>query len=260
MGKYPEIEAVLAGKSDGCIIHGDCLQVLDAIPTDTITLVATSPPYFVGKPYEKGTQWDEFLSLVTGFVSKSSPLLKQGGYLFVNFSENYNKPVIMAEVYRKAAVDAGLMWFSYRIWQRPAKRFVYQWNSPRPVGEIEFLYTFRKGNKNYKMRARRISEQCLWKTGSPKNPQHPAPFPVELIRKPIIIYTDEGDVVVDPFCGSGSTCVAAKMLGRRYIGIELDKDYVDITKERLDKTQRPLRINLPEPKPIARNLFSDKEQ
>ena len=65
---------------------------------------------------------------------------------------------------------------------------------------------------------------------------HPAPFPVELPRRCIELYTFAGDVVLDPFNGSGTTCVAAKQTGRVYIGVDLSSDYCQIAQERLDET------------------------
>jgi site-specific DNA-methyltransferase (adenine-specific) len=63
---------------------------------------------------------------------------------------------------------------------------------------------------------------------------HPAPFPEELPRRLIQLYTFKGDVVLDPFCGSGTTCLAAKRLGRQYIGFDVEQDYLELAQERID--------------------------
>ena len=77
---------------------------------------------------------------------------------------------------------------------------------------------------------------------------HPAPFPVELPRRCIELYTFAGDVVLDPFNGSGTTCVAAKQTGRSYVGVDLSSEYCQIAKERLEQIPE---FELSETKPVA---------
>ena len=69
---------------------------------------------------------------------------------------------------------------------------------------------------------------------------HIAPFPVELARRCAAMWSMDGDIILDPFCGSGTTCVAAKQLGRRYIGIEIDPKYCELARERVRNTTPPL--------------------
>lgn len=92
--------------------------------------------------------------------------------------------------------------------------------------------------------------KSIWKfaTERASRVNHPAPFPVELPRRCIEMYTFAGDVVLDPFNGSGTTCVAAKQSGRTYVGVDLSSEYCQIAKERIKQTPA---YELPETKPLA---------
>ena len=83
------------------------------------------------------------------------------------------------------------------------------------------------------------SDQAKWKEvwgfGAEINNEHPAPFPLELPSRCILATTNEGDIVLDPFMGSGTTAVASKLLNRNFIGIELSQNYTKIANERLSK-------------------------
>jgi len=73
----------------------------------------------------------------------------------------------------------------------------------------------------------------VWEIPPRIDTEHPATFPIELCKRCIDACSNEKDVVFDPFCGSGTTCVAAKMLGRKYIGIDISEEYCEIARERL---------------------------
>jgi len=221
---------------DHRLVCGDCTDaavVAAVMRGERAQLAATSPPYWVGKDYEKGQSWDEFLALLDGAVSGSVAALAEGGYLFVNFSENTNKPMAMAEVYRSMADRHGLRWHSHRVWKRPADLPIYASTTPRPCNEIEYLHTYRHGSGPEKMRDIKVSSRMLWETRGPEQLGHSAAFPVELVEKPVAIYSDAGAVVLDPFLGSGTTLVACERLGRRGRGIELSPGYCAVSIQRL---------------------------
>ena len=218
------------------LLCGDATNAGDVerlLSTNKISLLATSPPYFVGKEYEKNLSWEDFLSLISSFLKFGFKFLKNGGYVFVNFSENTDKPEAMAEIYRRSALSAGLIWHSHRVWKRPAAMPIYVSITPRPVGEIEYLHTYRKGRSREKVRNIQISSRMLWETRGPETDNHSAAFSLELIRNPILIYSDRKDFIYDPFLGSGTTMVAAEQLNRVCYGMEIEPKYVAVTLERM---------------------------
>ncbi len=217
------------------LICGDCTDravVERVMGGEKATLIPTSPPYFVGKDYEKEMSWEEFTRLVYGFIAVGFEQLKDGGYLFINFSENTDKPVAMAELYRSNAVGCGLSWHAHRVWKRPAAMPIYVSTTPRPVGEIEYLHTYRKGKGKEIVRDIGVSHRMLWETGGPEQLGHKAAFSIDLIEKPIVIYSDRGDVIYEPFSGSGTTLVACERLGRKCRAVEISPAYVAVAIQR----------------------------
>ncbi len=97
----------------------------------------------------------------------------------------------------------------------------------QPMDNQEAAHTEKRTPEN-------VLERNIWSyaTGHERN-GHPAVYPLALARDHILSWSNEGDVVLDPFAGSGTTCVAAKELGRRYVGIEVNPAYVEICERRL---------------------------
>ena len=77
----------------------------------------------------------------------------------------------------------------------------------------------------------------IWQINQQQNSDHPASFPIELAHDHIVSWTNEGDVVLDPFMGSGTTAIVARALGRKYIGFEISQEYVDLANKRLQETK-----------------------
>jgi site-specific DNA-methyltransferase (adenine-specific) len=146
---------------------------------------------------------------------------------------------------KSASAGSSCAWGSFQSASNPCLRDVH-----------EYLLVFSKGdyklNRSKKERAEgRLDTipkesfiahtKSIWSfaTERASRVNHPAPFPVELPKRCIEMYSFTGDVVLDPFNGSGTTCVAAKMHGRRYIGVDLSPEYCSIAEERLEATPAP---------------------
>jgi modification methylase len=140
-------------------------------------------------------------------------------------------------VWNKAAsVGASTAWGSFCSATNPCLRDVH-----------EYILVFSKGN----MRRDKTGEntilrdefleytKSIWKflTVSAKRIGHPSPFPLELPRRLIQLYSFSGDTVLDPFCGSGQTCIAALELGRKYVGYDIIPEYCELTRRRIQQSQ-----------------------
>jgi DNA modification methylase len=134
---------------------------------------------------------------------------------------------------KSASAGTSTAWGSWRSASNPILRDVH-----------EYILVFSKGSfqRAKGERASTIGKEdfleftkSIWRfpAESAKRVKHPAPFPVELPHRLIQLYTFEGDVVIDPFCGSGSTLVAAKSVGRHYVGFDCSGEYVKIANERI---------------------------
>ncbi len=255
------------------LVHGDARK-MDAVADGSVALVVTSPPYFAGKQYEEELQREgvpgsylEFLALLTDVFAECARKLEPGGRIAVNVANLGRKPYrsLSADVIRILEHDLGLLLRGELIWQKSeGASGSCAWGSYRSAANpvlrdiTERVVVASKGRFD---RAKSIKERAkdglphrnsagtddfmnltldLWNIPpeSAKRVGHPAPFPVELPEQLIRLYTYEDDLVLDPFVGSGSALVAAKRLGRRYVGYDTDAAYIEIAQERLANTTR----------------------
>lgn len=254
-------------------IHGS--SVATGLPDNSVALVVTSPPYFVGKEYELAVGGDtgdgsgavpetylEFLDLLREVFAECERVLEPGGRIAVNVANLGRKPYrsLSADITAILQDDLGLLLRGEVIWQKgKSSSGSCAWGSfakaTNPVLRdiTERVIIASKGRfaraVSLKDRAARglphVSSltndefvdvtRDVWEidTESATKVGHPAPFPVELPRRLIELYTYEGDVVLDPLSGSGTTMVAAEQTGRVGIGFDTDIDYVELANKRI---------------------------
>ena len=152
------------------------------------------------------------------------------------------------------AYDAGLFLYDKRIWKKDPAWANSKWttNTLKAVSETEDLYVFWKPGEYVVNRERLSPEEWrdwgyrqIWEIASVRsNDVHPAMFPIELAQRVIRLYTDKGDLVLDPFLGSGTTALAAIRTGRNFIGIEMMKRYADLAEKNVMNEQAVLCLDL----------------
>ena len=152
------------------------------------------------------------------------------------------------------AYDAGLFLYDKRIWKKDPAWANSKWttNTLKAVSETEDLYVFWKPGEYVVNRERLSPEEWrdwgyrqIWEIASVRsNDVHPAMFPIELAQRVIRLYTDKGDMVLDPFLGSGTTALAAIRTGRNFIGIEMMKRYADLAEKNVMNEQAVLCLDL----------------
>ena len=227
---------------------------MDEIPDDSIHLMVTSPPYNVGKEYDNDLTLDEYLDLLTAVFREVHRKLVTGGRACINIANIGRKPYIpLHAMVIEIMLDLGFLMRGEIIWDKSASAGgSCAWGSwmsaSNPVlrDYHEYILVFSKDSysKNKKQEKRDTIAhddfiqwtQSVWKfpAVNAKKIGHPAPFPVELPHRLINLYSYEGDVVLDPFCGSGSTCIAAIRNNRRYIGYDIKEEYIELSKRRID--------------------------
>ena len=154
------------------------------------------------------------------------------------------------------AEECGLYLYDHRIWEKDPAWANCKWTTStlKSVNEYEDLYVFWKPGP-YEVNRKRLTPsewkewglRQIWRIPSVrKNDDHEAKFPEELASRVIKLYTDAGETVLDPFLGSGTTCIAAKKLGRHYIGIEKEHKYVELSKRNLKTMESDLFYNTTE--------------
>src|SRR5438067_1500191 len=265
----------------GAVDLGDPLRCADAraldLPDGCVGLVVTSPPYFAGKEYEAAlgegaipASYLDYLGMLRDVFAECRRVLEPGGRIAVNVANLGRKPYrsLSADVIRILQDDLGLLLRGEVIWQKAdGASGNCAWGSFRsPANPVlrdvtERVVIASKGRfDRARPAARRRAEALphhstltndefldatldLWRipAESARRVGHPAPFPVELPLRLIELYTYAGDLVLDPFLGSGSAAVAATRAGRRYAGYDIDPDYVATARARVEEEQARLR-------------------
>jgi site-specific DNA-methyltransferase (adenine-specific) len=266
----------------GAVEIGDPLRCADAraldLPDGCVALVVTSPPYFAGKEYEAAlgegaipASYLEYLGMLRDVFAECRRVLEPGGRIAVNVANLGRKPYrsLSADVIRILQDDLGLLLRGEVIWLKAeGASGNCAWGSFRsPANPVlrdvtERVVIASKGRfDRARPAARRRTEGLphhstltndefldstldLWRipAESARRVNHPAPFPVELPLRLIELYTYAGDLVLDPFLGSGSSAVAAVRAGRRYAGYDIDPDYVAIARARVVEEETRLRV------------------
>jgi len=221
------------------------------IPPNSVALAFTSPPYNVGKDYDDDISLEEYFGFIRRVAQEVYRVLLPGGRYVINIANLGRKPYIpMHAHFYSIHEEIGFLPMGEIIWQKgKGANGNCAWGSwqsaksPRLRDLHEYLLVFAKSD--YTRMDKGISDisraefmeatLSVWQIPpeSAKRVKHPAPFPVDLAARVIKLYSYVDDVVLDPFVGSGTTCVAAKKLNRHYIGFDISEEYVDISQRRL---------------------------
>jgi len=247
------------------IWHGDALRVLENIKPNSVSLIASSPPYFMGKEYDKSESPEDFIAQHRLLFPKLIKVLKPGGSICWQVGHHVRNNVAIpldALVYGVTSNLPELVLRNRLVWTfnhgtHSAKRF---------SGRHETILWYTKGNDyKFNLDAVRIPQIYPGKkhykgpnkgnwSGNPlgKNPgdvwdipnvkakhvektDHPCQFPMALVGRLIKSLTDIGDIVLDPFLGSGTTGAVALIEQRHFIGCELNKKYITIIRRRIQE-------------------------
>ena len=225
------------------------------LPDDSVHLMVTSPPYNVGKDYDEDLSFVEYRELLSRVFAETYRVLVPGGRACVNVANLGRKPYIPLNSLVYSVMDKiGFLMRGEIIWNKSASAGSScawgSWCSPsNPVlRDIhEYILVFCKTDYSRKRKdgvatiARDDflnSTKSVWEfpAESAKRVKHPAPFPVELPKRLIELYTYANEIVLDPFMGSGTTAIAAQNINRNWVGFETSQGYVKIANERLNKS------------------------
>jgi DNA modification methylase len=254
------------------LIQGDAEETLAELPSESVDLVFTSPPYFNARPdYSEYAVYEEYLSKMRKIIQQSHRLLSEGRFFVINVSPVLIRRANRNESSRRIAVpfdlhrlfiEEGFDFIDDIIWEKPSgagwatgrgRRFAAD-RTPlqyKAVPVTEYVLVYRKRTdrlidwniRNHPdqdaVQRSKVGDDYertnIWKVTPSHSKDHPAIFPDELVSRVIKYYSFEGDVVLDPFAGSGTLGRVAHKLNRRFVLSELDPDYVDVIKKNLIK-------------------------
>lgn len=248
--------------ADLVLYEGDCLELLPQIPDGRVKLVVTSPPYNLGKEYEKRVCLDTYLAQQRRVIQECVRVLHPQGSVCWQVGNYVDNGEVIP-------LDVKLYPIFEELGMRMRNRIIWHFGhglhaSRRFSGRYEVIMWFTKSDEyTFDLDAVRVPQKYPQKkhfkgprrgelSGNPlgKNPSdvwdipnvksnhvektdHPCQFPVELIERLVLSLTDPGDWVLDPFLGTGTTAIAALIHDRKAMGAEIVAKYIEITKERV---------------------------
>ncbi|HEY3941277.1 MAG TPA: site-specific DNA-methyltransferase [Acidimicrobiales bacterium] len=250
------------------VIFNEDARDMTKVASGSVALVVTSPPYFAGKQYEESLGVDgvpatyfEYLELLHDVFSECKRVLEPGGRIAVNVANLGRRPyrslsadvtgtlqdlglLVRGEViwWKGRAAGGSCAWGTFQSPANPVLRDITERIVIASKGRFDRALTPAQRAKRGLPSTATISRDefmeattDLWEIApeSATKVGHPAPFPVGLPKRLIELYTYEGDVVLDPFMGSGSAAVAAVRTARHYVGFDTDEGYVRIAEQRV---------------------------
>ena len=233
------------------IIRGDVIGVMQSFSGHSVDLIVTSPPYNLknstgnGMRDGRGGKWSgaalmngyshyddnmphaDYVAWQRACLTEMMRVLKEDGAIFYNHKWRVQGGLLQD----RQDILAGFPVRQIIIWRRKGG---INFNKGYFLPTYEVIYLIAKSRFILAKGANSFGD--IWEFGQEQNNTHPAPFPLALIER--IVLCSTGKIVLDPFMGSGTTAVAAKKLGRDYIGIDLSPDYCKMAENRLKQTQK----------------------
>lgn len=228
-------------------------EKMTELPNDSVHIMITSPPYNVGKDYDKNLSLEDYRKLLFNVFKETYRVLVPGGRACINIANLGRKPYLplhsciiedMAKIGylmrgeviwdKSSSASPSTAWGSYLKANNPVLRDVH-----------EYILIFCKETysmQNLHKKKSTITKEefmeytkSVWKFSAERASKvgHPAPFPVELPKRLIKLYTFENDVVLDPFTGAGTANIAALELNRRHVGYDIDENYCKLAQKRI---------------------------
>jgi adenine-specific DNA-methyltransferase len=243
------------------VVEGDCLTVLGAVPSASVRLVVTSPPYNVGKEYEQRKSLDEYLVGQEAVVKELTRTLMDGGSLCwqsgvcVEAGEVLPLDALMLPILRAAGLKIRnrIVWtfghglhaskrYSGRhetiLWATKGDGYLFNLDAVR-VPQLYPNKRHYKGPKKGQLSGNPLGKNPgdVWdipnvKAHHPEKTAHPCQFPEELVERLVASLSNPGDLVLDPYAGSGTVGIVAQRNNRRAMLIELNAGYAEIARER----------------------------
>jgi len=248
----------------GQIVQGDAEELLADLPDRSVDIVFTSPPYNFGLEYENdgenqdAIRWERYFAKLGAIWAECERVLVDGGRLIVNVQPLFSDYIPTHHVISRQLQDLGLLWKGEILWEKNNYNCKYtawgSWKSPSmPYLKYtwEFLEIFCKGSHKKTGERENIDISgdefkkwvyAKWSIAperNMKNYDHPAMFPEELAERVLKLFSYRGDVVLDPFCGAGTTPAVCKKHGRSYIGFDTSEQYCRAARERLAAISEP---------------------
>lgn len=251
-----EIENSIPSKYLDCLLCKSS-ENMDELPDASVHLMVTSPPYNASKDYDQDLNLEEYLNILENVWRETFRVMVPGGRACINIANLGRKPYIPLHTYivdqmleigflmrgeiiwnKASSASQSTAWGSWRSASNPVLRDVHEYI----LVFSKAIFNREKGDKRNTITRDEFLEwtKSIWTFPaiSAKKVGHPAPFPEELPHRLIQLYTFQNDVVLDPFVGSGTSCIAALKDGRHYIGYDIHEEYLETARKRIAEIER----------------------
>ncbi len=230
---------------------------MSMIPDNSLHLMITSPPYNVSKEYDEDLSLTEYLNMLKNVFEETYRVLINGGRACINVANLGRKPYIpLSDYISQIMIEIGFNMRGEIIWNKAASASPSTaWGSwmsasnPTLRDIHEYILIFSKGDyKRERKKEEKETKQnsiskedfmewtkSIWtfNAESAKRIGHPAPFPIDLPYRLIQLYSFKTDIILDPFMGSGTTAIAALKSNRKFVGFEINQEYIDLAEKRI---------------------------
>ena len=248
------------------IHHGDCLKLFQNIPDDSVDMTFADPPFNLKKKYttyQDSLEFQQYIKWCEQWITEMVRVTKPTGSIFVHnipkwltyYATHLNK---IANFKHWISWDAptapmgkslqpnhyGILFYT----KKPKESKIYELRYPHKRERKQGFLAKDYGGKKYLLHPFGPLVSDVWTDihrvkHSNKRDIHPCQLPIHLLDRLILMTTNENDIVLDPFSGTGTTAISAKRLGRKYIGFELDKQYLEISNSKLNNIQSNFKLN-----------------
>ncbi len=256
--EFPETFNILPSEYQDKFICGDSEEVLKNLPDNCIDIIFTSPPYNFGLSYDNAgddaDHWSAYFKKLFAIFDQCIRVLKYGGRFVINIQPLFSDYIPAHHFISNHMTGRGMIWKGEILWEKNNYNCKYtawgSWKSPAsPYMKYtwEFLEVFCKGDLKKVGKKENIDISgdefkkwvyAKWSIAPARNMSehgHPAMFPEELVRRVLLLFSYQGDIVLDPFMGVGTTSLVAARLDRHHIGIDVSQEYCKKAADRLKK-------------------------
>ena len=250
----------------GKVHQSDCMELMRSMRGGSVQMIFADPPFNLKKKYNSykdNLEFSEYMRWTESWIAECARVLKEDGSFFL-----YNIPKLLSCT---TPILNGLLEFRHWIawnsngqplgktlqpahygilfYSRTRKSKFYDVRAPHPKCRLCDSYLKDYGGKEYLRHPFGYQISDVWsdihrtRHNGRRIANHPCQLPVHLIERMILMTTDENDVILDPFCGGGAAAVAAKQMGRRYIGCDIDEEYVQAANKRYKEAEKKKSLN-----------------
>ena len=247
------------------ILQGDCLELFKNIPDNSVDMTFADPPFNLQKKYasyQDNLEFQDYLAWCEKWIGEMVRVTKPTGSIFVH---NIPKWLTFYTTYLNKFANFK-HWISWEAATAPMGKslqpahygILFYTKQPKGAKIYELRHSHKRDRKQgYLLKDYGGKKDGLHPFGplisdvwtdihrirhSGKRDEHPCQLPIHLLDRLILLTTDENDIVLDPFSGTGTTAIAAKRLGRQYIGFELDNDYAEVSRQKLNQVKSNFKL------------------